>query len=77
MADMTQADLETQLAEVENQIAQMTGAPGFSIGGLTVDESKLYGDLTSQRSDLQWRVSNMRAGGGANDNCRASSFSME
>lgn len=77
MADVPLADLETQLEEVEDQIRQQTGAPGFNIGGLTVDEEQLYTRLVAQRADLQWRINNVRNGGGSNDNCRAASFSSE
>lgn len=77
MADVSLEDLETQLAEVEDQIKQQTGSPSFNVGNLSVDEEKMYQRLVSQRADLQWRINNMRNGGDSNDNCRAAGFSVE
>ncbi len=77
MAEETIESLGIQLAEVEDQIKEMTGAPDFSVGGLSIDEGELYKRLVSQRADLQWRISNMRSGAASGDNSGASYQAQE
>lgn len=74
MADPTQADLQTQLDEVNAQLAEMVGAASFSVAGFSIDESKLQDDLLKRKKSLEWSISNMGAGGAAGDNLRAVEF---
>ncbi len=70
MADPTQADLQLELDEINAQLAEMVGSPNFSVGGFSVDESKLQEDLIKRKQSLEWRIQNMAAGGSASDNMR-------
>ncbi len=54
--------LQTELDEVNAQMAEMVGSPAFSVGGFSVDESKLLDDLTKRKTSLEWRLSNTSGG---------------
>lgn len=75
MADPTAADLQARLDEVDAQLTEMVGAPNFSLGQLTVDESKMYADLSAERVSLRFRIATLAAGGNAHDNARGSTIS--
>lgn len=77
MAEETVDSLLIQLREVEDQIKEMTGAPDFNVGSLSIDESELYRRLVEQRADLNLRIGYMRAGAASGDNCGGSAFGME
>ncbi len=77
MAEASLDDLLEQLAEVEDQISETTGAVGFHIGSMTVDEKSSYDQLIQQRADLKLLIGNIRAGGTSTDNSSPASFSME
>ncbi len=70
-------DLQKQLAEVQDEISLMTGSVNFSMGGMTVDENASYDRLVNQKADLQWSISNIKSGGGVDDNCGAAAMATE
>lgn len=75
MADPTQAELQTQLDEINDQLADMVGAANISVGGLSVNETQLLQDLEKRKASLEWRIANMDAGGTAKDTVSGSQMS--
>lgn len=71
------ADLQSQLAEVELAISELTGAVDLSVGGFSSDMDGSYRRLVSQRSDLQLRISVLQGGGQDGDNCAAAAFGVD
>lgn len=63
MADPTSDDLQTQLDEVNAQLADMVGAADISLGGLSVNETQLQKNLMERKTSLEWRINNMANGG--------------
>ena len=75
MADPTQEELQTQLDEINDQLADMVGAANISVGGLSVNETQLMQDLEKRKASLEWRITNLAAGGSAKDNVSGSQMS--
>jgi len=75
MADPTQDELQTELDEVNAQLADMVGAADISVGGLSVNETQLQKNLMERKTSLEWRIANMAAGGNARDNMSGISMS--
>lgn len=74
MADPTQEALQTELDEVNAQLADMVGAADVNIGGLSVNETQLQKNLMERKASLEWRIANMAAGGSAKDTVRGSTM---
>lgn len=62
-AEPTLEELQVELAEINDQLADMVGAANVSVGGFSVDESKLQADLLTRKASLEWRIKNVNAGG--------------
>lgn len=69
-AEPTLVEMQTELAEINNQLAEMVGAANISVGGFSVDESKLREDLTIRKASLEWRIKNVAAGGSSTSTLR-------
>lgn len=52
------AALQAELDEVNDQLAEMVGAPNFSVGSLTIDENTLHQNLIQRKASLEWRIAN-------------------
>lgn len=62
MADPTQAELQTELDEVNAQLREMVGAADFSVAGFSVSESQLQADLKVRKRDLEWAINKLANG---------------
>jgi len=69
----TAAEIQADLDEINSELSDMIGAPGFTIGGMTVDERGLHERLMQRKADCEFALATLANTGSAEQNASNSS----
>ena len=59
---------QSQLDEVTDELSEITGATGFSVGGLSVDEKSAFDQLLKQKAHCEHMITRLGSGSASTAN---------